>query len=126
VLRLVGDFSHSAADKGCAFLLAAAIEFFVAFAEAAHVDVKIVDLGIMTHLFFDQVGVFQRIHAAHSGTVFVVVNIPAADAVQQCDAPGRSGKCAGIVAHEDFSTCRDRWRCSGVRIQGGEHIGVAP
>jgi hypothetical protein len=43
-LSLIGDFGHLAADEYRAFLLAAAVEFLVAFAETALVDIKIVDL----------------------------------------------------------------------------------
>jgi len=50
---LVGYLGHFAPNENRALFLAAAIELLIAFAETAHVDVKIVDFGVVTDFFLD-------------------------------------------------------------------------
>ncbi len=69
--RALGDFGHSAADEFRPLFEQAVIEFFVPFAEAAHIDIKVIDRSL--GFFAEKMGELQGVHAANAGTIGVVV-----------------------------------------------------
>ena len=80
----------------------------------------------MPAFVLDQVGELEGVHAAGAGAVFVVPDVPAADAVEDGHALGRLGECAGIVRvpFENLAAGGPGGVGKTFELQIGEHVGA--
>ncbi len=81
------DVPHFAMVEMHAHLARAIVKLLVTFAEGAHIAVDLVYFG--AHVFMHQLRELERVHAAGTRAVFVILAIPGADAMQDSDRPGR-------------------------------------
>lgn len=78
------------------------VKLLVTFTEAAHVNVIVIDLCVMSHFVLDKVTLFQGIHATHTRAIFMIVLIPTTDTVDNGHALGGSCKLSVFAPHEDL------------------------
>ena len=114
----VGHLGHPAADESHPFLEQAVVELLVAFAEAAHVDVEVVDLR--AGLLLDQVRELQRVHAADARAVLVVLRCRGYPT--QWMMPTAFGVLA--VLQQDLAAGRARGVVHVLELEAGEHVRV--
>jgi hypothetical protein len=81
---MVSDRGCLSPDKVNAPFGKALVEFLVALPEAAHVNIHLIHLG--AGMFPYQVSILKGIHTAHPRAVFMVILIPAADAMDDSHA----------------------------------------
>ena len=96
------------------------IELFVALARRAHVNVKVIDLGV--GLFVNHVRELERVHAADLGAVLVIVLIAAAHAVHNADGLGRRHS----VAQHHLALGRPGGVGHALKLQAGKDVRKAP
>ena len=101
---MIGNLRHLAPDEMGSFLLTPFIKFFIPFAKAAHVNVKIKHLNIVAHFFMDEMSILERVHTANPGAVVMVIHIPAADAVKNGRAFRHSREFTVFVSNKNLTT----------------------
>ncbi len=112
----VGDLGGAAADEVDALVHEPPVELFVVLAEAAHVDVELVYLGL-GQVLLDQVRELERVHAAHARAELLIVLVATAHAVQDDDRLGRLA-----VLADDLATGRARGVGDALELEAGDHV----
>src|SRR5208337_1798330 len=120
------DGTGLTADHLDSFGLDLLVEFLISLAETAHVDIEVIDLGIMPAFIFQQMRILKGIHAAGAGAVFMVVFVSAAYAMENRHALRRLGELERIfqITFQEFAGCRPGGAGKMLEFDIGEDVPV--